>query len=52
MKTPPPPMWGETLEEDNFDSNEEFYNHQKAVKALEKRKEEALAKLEKQGVKT
>ena len=30
MKTPPPPMWGEVIEEDLYDPNEEFYNHTKA----------------------
>ena len=27
VKTPPPPMWGEILEEENYDPNEEFYDH-------------------------
>mmetsp|Transcript_77 Transcript_77/g.94 ORF Transcript_77/g.94 Transcript_77/m.94 type:complete len:89 (+) Transcript_77:619-885(+) len=27
VKTPPPPMWGDVIEEDDFDPNEEFYNH-------------------------
>ena len=49
MKTPPPPIWGETLEEDNFDSSEDFYNHDKAMKALEQRKVSDLAKIEAQG---
>ena len=31
VKTPPPPMWGEILEEENYDPNEEFYDHQKAL---------------------
>jgi len=31
IKTPPPPFWGEELEEDGFDPNEEFYNHEKAI---------------------
>lgn len=31
VRTPPPPMWGEEIEEDNFDPNEEFYNHDKAI---------------------
>jgi hypothetical protein len=30
MKTPPPPMWGEILEEENYDPNEEFYDDEKA----------------------
>ena len=46
MKTPPPPIWGTVLEEDNWDASEDFYNHEKAMKALKKRKEEELAKLE------
>ena len=25
-KTPPPPMWGEALEEENYDPSEEFYD--------------------------
>ena len=29
-KTPPPPMWGEVLEEDLYDSNTPFYNHDEA----------------------
>jgi hypothetical protein len=31
VRTPPPPMWGEDIEEDYFDPNEEFYNHDKAI---------------------
>ena len=31
MKTPPPPMWGDPVEEDDFDPNEEFYNHEQAT---------------------
>lgn len=49
MKTPPPPIWGETLEEDNYDDSEDFYNHQVAMKALQKKKADDLAKLEAQG---
>jgi hypothetical protein len=30
-KTPPPPLWGEILEEENYDPNEEFYDHEKAI---------------------
>jgi hypothetical protein len=30
MKTPPPPMWGEILEEENYDPNEDFYDDDKA----------------------
>jgi|APSaa5957512535_1039671.scaffolds.fasta_scaffold132439_1 hypothetical protein len=31
MKTPPPPMWGEVLEEDLYDNNTPFYNHDEAI---------------------
>ena len=30
MKTPPPPMWGEVLEEDLYDNNTPFYDHSEA----------------------
>lgn len=30
-KTPPPPMWGEILEEENYDPSEEFYDHERAL---------------------
>ena len=46
MKTPPPPIWGTALEEDNFDKDEEFYNHEKAMIALKERREKELDKLE------
>ena len=36
-KTPPPPMWGEEIEEDNYDPNEDFYNHEKALEEKKKR---------------
>jgi hypothetical protein len=26
-KTPPPPLWGEVLEEENYDPTQEFYDH-------------------------
>ena len=29
-KTPPPPMWGEVLEEENYNPNDSFYDHSKA----------------------
>jgi hypothetical protein len=38
MKTPPPPIWGMALEEDDYDGTEEFYNHRQAMKQLENRK--------------
>jgi len=28
MKTPPPPMWGTALEEDDYDENDIFYDHE------------------------
>lgn len=28
VKTPPPPLWGEILEEENYDPDEDFYNHE------------------------
>lgn len=31
-------MWGEVLEEDLYDNSQPFYNHDEAVKELEKRK--------------
>ena len=34
MKTPPPPLWGELLEEDFFDPKEEFYDHNRAMRQL------------------
>lgn len=34
MKTPPPPIWGEPVEEDFFDPNEEFYDHEKAISQM------------------
>ena len=52
MKTPPPPIWGETLEEDTFDSTEEFYNHERAVAQIKARKQKELQELEARGNKT
>ena len=37
MPTPPPPMWGTLLEEDNYDPKQEFYNHEKAIAEMTKR---------------
>ena len=37
MPTPPPPMWGTLLEEDNYDPKAEFYNHDKAIAEMAKR---------------
>jgi len=38
MKTPPPPKFGEPLEEDFYDPSEDFYNDEKAKREMEKRK--------------
>jgi hypothetical protein len=35
-KTPPPPMWGEVLEEDLYDDTQLFYDHNAAVQSLQK----------------
>jgi hypothetical protein len=43
MKTPPPPKFGEPIEEDFFDPNEEFYNDTQAKREMERRK--LIAKL-------
>jgi hypothetical protein len=32
MKTPPPPMWGDVLEEDLYDHSTPFYDHEKAIR--------------------
>ncbi|TNV85453.1 hypothetical protein FGO68_gene2719 [Halteria grandinella] len=37
-KTPPPPLWGEILEEENYDPNEEFYDGEKAEAEMRRRK--------------
>ena len=37
MKTQPPPMWGEVLEEDLYDSSIPFYDHSQAIDELNKR---------------
>jgi hypothetical protein len=37
VKTPPPPFWGEDIEEDYFDPEEEFYDHEKAEDERQKR---------------
>lgn len=33
MKTPPPPLWGTVLEEDNYDMTQPFYDGKKAAEA-------------------
>ena len=38
VRTPPPPKWGEPIEEDYWDPNEEFYNHEKAREEMSRRK--------------
>ena len=37
MPTPPPPMWGTLLEEDNYDPKQDFYNHEKALAEMTNR---------------
>lgn len=44
VKTPPPPMWGEVLEEENYDPNEEFYNHDRAEAEMLRRTQMELKK--------
>lgn len=34
QKTPPPPMWGDILEEDLYDDSQPFYDNDQAVKEL------------------
>ena len=31
VRTPPPPMFGEEIEEDFYDDTEDFYNHDQAM---------------------
>ena len=31
VRTPPPPMFGEDIEEDFYDDSEDFYNHERAM---------------------
>ena len=37
MPTPPPPMWGEVLEEDLYDTSQPFYDHARARSEYQKR---------------
>jgi hypothetical protein len=37
QKTPPPPLWGEVLEEEGYDPNEDFYDHDKAEREQKRR---------------
>ncbi len=39
QKTPPPPLWGEILEEENYDPSEDFYDHDKAEAERRRRKQ-------------
>ena len=52
MKTPPPPMWGAILEEDFYDPSEAFYNHTAAMKQMDERRMQELARLEAKGTRT
>jgi len=38
QKTPPPPLWGEVLEEEGYDPSEEFYDHHQAEREMKRRK--------------
>ena len=38
QKTPPPPMWGDVLEEDLYDDNTPFYDHDEAMVEMRARK--------------
>jgi hypothetical protein len=31
MKTPPPPMWGDVIEEDYYDETTPFYDHEQVI---------------------
>ena len=46
-KTPPPPMWGDILEEDLYDMSTPFYDHELAVmeKGARIKKEQDMYKL-------
>ena len=37
MPTPPPPMWGEVIEEDLYDNTQAFYDHERAQSEYYKR---------------
>ena len=49
MKTPPPPIWGTTLEEDFYDDKGIFYDHDEAMEEFKDRKRKELEKLEANG---
>jgi len=38
QKTPPPPLWGEVLEEEGYDPSEEFYDHDRAEREQKRRR--------------
>ena len=43
-KTPPPPMWGDVIEEDLYDYSQPFYDSKKAAEAIFKQRQlEGLA---------
>ena len=44
MPTPPPPMWGEILEEQNYDPRTAFYDHEKSMAAMKLRKTQEMKK--------
>lgn len=46
QKTPPPPMWGDVLEEDLYDHSQPFYDHDKAMTIYNDRKEKMNRMLE------
>lgn len=37
-KTPPPPLWGTVIEEDQYDMNQPFYDGKKAAEIELKRR--------------
>lgn len=44
MKTPPPPMWGEVLEEDLYDNSQPFYDHELQM-SLQQQREKRIQEL-------
>ena len=38
-KTPPPPMWGDVIEEDLYDYSQPFYDSKKAAEAIFKQRQ-------------
>jgi hypothetical protein len=45
-KTPPPPMWGEVLEEDLYDHSQPFYDHGKVIHDYDARRHKMQQMLE------